>query len=218
MLSKGRVAMTPDKLSGAARNLAHGLGIPVYIRDSRTTYRTGSRRSYRQAAPDRQLPMTRPIKKRSKKRTRQDEWTSSPADHILGARLLICRLRITPAPSRPPPIGEGIIESAAARTPDPEDRGSCTWTANPCAWGTIRNPTPGNGSPPLAQMIGHLLRATAPCLRDAWRRSRANRPARRSDRISTAPRSLRLEQVFRPLRIRERAIRISGDGRSPPSR
>jgi hypothetical protein len=35
MLSKGRVAMTPDQLTGAARNLAHGLGIPVYIRDGR---------------------------------------------------------------------------------------------------------------------------------------------------------------------------------------
>jgi hypothetical protein len=33
MLSRGRVAMTPDQLTGAARNLAHGLGIPVYIRD-----------------------------------------------------------------------------------------------------------------------------------------------------------------------------------------
>ena len=27
--------MTPDQLPGAARNLAHGLGIPVYIRDGR---------------------------------------------------------------------------------------------------------------------------------------------------------------------------------------
>ena len=27
--------MTPDELTGAARNLAHGLGIPVYIRDGR---------------------------------------------------------------------------------------------------------------------------------------------------------------------------------------
>ena len=27
--------MTPDRLTGAARNLAHGLGIPVYIRDGR---------------------------------------------------------------------------------------------------------------------------------------------------------------------------------------
>jgi hypothetical protein len=27
--------MTIDQLSGAARNLAHGLGIPVYIRDGR---------------------------------------------------------------------------------------------------------------------------------------------------------------------------------------
>jgi hypothetical protein len=35
MLSKGRVAMTPDQLTGAARDLAHGLGIPVYIRDGR---------------------------------------------------------------------------------------------------------------------------------------------------------------------------------------
>ena len=35
MLSKGRVAMTPDQLTDAARNLAHGLGIPVYIRDGR---------------------------------------------------------------------------------------------------------------------------------------------------------------------------------------
>ena len=35
MLSKGKVAMTPEELTGAARNLAHGLGIPVYIRDGR---------------------------------------------------------------------------------------------------------------------------------------------------------------------------------------
>jgi hypothetical protein len=27
--------MTPDELTSAARNLAHGLGIPVYIRDGR---------------------------------------------------------------------------------------------------------------------------------------------------------------------------------------
>jgi hypothetical protein len=27
--------MTPDQLTGAARNLAHGLGIPVYIRNGR---------------------------------------------------------------------------------------------------------------------------------------------------------------------------------------
>ena len=27
--------MTPDRLTGAARNLARGLGIPVYIRDGR---------------------------------------------------------------------------------------------------------------------------------------------------------------------------------------
>jgi hypothetical protein len=27
--------MTPDQLAGAARNLAHGLGIPVYIRNGR---------------------------------------------------------------------------------------------------------------------------------------------------------------------------------------
>ena len=27
--------MTPDQLRGAARNLAYGLGIPVYIRDGR---------------------------------------------------------------------------------------------------------------------------------------------------------------------------------------
>jgi hypothetical protein len=35
MPSKGRVMMTPDEVTGAARNLAHGLGIPVYIRDGR---------------------------------------------------------------------------------------------------------------------------------------------------------------------------------------
>jgi hypothetical protein len=35
MLSKGRAAMTPDQLRGAARNLAYGLGIAVYIRDGR---------------------------------------------------------------------------------------------------------------------------------------------------------------------------------------
>jgi hypothetical protein len=27
--------MTPDEITGAARNLAHGLGSPVYIRDGR---------------------------------------------------------------------------------------------------------------------------------------------------------------------------------------
>ena len=27
--------MTPNQLTGAARNLAHGLGIPVYIREGR---------------------------------------------------------------------------------------------------------------------------------------------------------------------------------------
>jgi hypothetical protein len=27
--------MTPDELAGAARDLAHGLGIPVFIRDGR---------------------------------------------------------------------------------------------------------------------------------------------------------------------------------------
>jgi hypothetical protein len=27
--------MTPDQLTDAARNLAHGLGIPIYIRDGR---------------------------------------------------------------------------------------------------------------------------------------------------------------------------------------
>jgi hypothetical protein len=32
-ISKGRVAMTPDELTGAARDLADGLGIPLYIRD-----------------------------------------------------------------------------------------------------------------------------------------------------------------------------------------
>jgi len=35
MRSKGKAMMTPDQLRGAARNLAHGLGIPVYIRDGR---------------------------------------------------------------------------------------------------------------------------------------------------------------------------------------
>jgi hypothetical protein len=35
MLSKGSVAMTPAELTRAARNLARGLGTPVYIRDGR---------------------------------------------------------------------------------------------------------------------------------------------------------------------------------------
>jgi hypothetical protein len=35
MLGEGRGAMTPDQLSHAARNLARGLGIPLYIRDGR---------------------------------------------------------------------------------------------------------------------------------------------------------------------------------------
>jgi hypothetical protein len=32
---KGRAAITPDQLRGAARNLSYALGIPVYIRDGR---------------------------------------------------------------------------------------------------------------------------------------------------------------------------------------
>ena len=32
---KGRVTVTPDELVRAARNLAHSLGIPVYIRNGR---------------------------------------------------------------------------------------------------------------------------------------------------------------------------------------
>ena len=35
MHSKGKTVMTPDQLRGATRNLAHGLGIPIYIRDGR---------------------------------------------------------------------------------------------------------------------------------------------------------------------------------------
>jgi hypothetical protein len=34
--------MTPDELAAAARNLAHALGIPVYIRDGRI-YQNGPR-------------------------------------------------------------------------------------------------------------------------------------------------------------------------------
>jgi hypothetical protein len=33
--SDGRVTMTPSQLASAARNLAYGLGIPVYVRDGR---------------------------------------------------------------------------------------------------------------------------------------------------------------------------------------
>ena len=44
-LSKGRAAMTPDQLRGAARNLAYGLGIPVYIRDGRI-YQDGPGRAF----------------------------------------------------------------------------------------------------------------------------------------------------------------------------
>jgi hypothetical protein len=35
LIPKGRIAMTPDELADAARNLAHALGITVYIRDGR---------------------------------------------------------------------------------------------------------------------------------------------------------------------------------------
>jgi hypothetical protein len=34
-ICKGRVTMSPDELARAARNLAHSLGIPVYIRNGR---------------------------------------------------------------------------------------------------------------------------------------------------------------------------------------
>src|SRR5262245_43388066 len=33
--NEGRVTMTPNQLASAARNLAYGLGIPVYVRDGR---------------------------------------------------------------------------------------------------------------------------------------------------------------------------------------
>jgi hypothetical protein len=35
MRNKGKAVMTPDQLRRAARNLAHGLGIPIYIRGGR---------------------------------------------------------------------------------------------------------------------------------------------------------------------------------------
>ena len=35
MIAKDRVVMTPNELADAARNLAHALGIAVYIRDGR---------------------------------------------------------------------------------------------------------------------------------------------------------------------------------------
>jgi hypothetical protein len=37
--------MTPDELTGAARKLAHSLGIPVYIRDGRI-YQNGPGREF----------------------------------------------------------------------------------------------------------------------------------------------------------------------------
>jgi hypothetical protein len=45
MLSKGEVPMTPDELTGAARKLAHALGIPVYIRNGRI-YQHGPGREF----------------------------------------------------------------------------------------------------------------------------------------------------------------------------
>jgi len=45
VLSEGKVAMNPDELAGAARNLAHALGIPVYIRDGRI-YQHGPGREF----------------------------------------------------------------------------------------------------------------------------------------------------------------------------
>jgi len=42
--------MTPDQLRGAARNLAYGLGIPVYIRDGGFIRPDRASRSCRQTA------------------------------------------------------------------------------------------------------------------------------------------------------------------------
>ena len=45
VLSEGEVAMNPDELAGAARKLAHSLGIPVYVRDGRI-YQHGPGREF----------------------------------------------------------------------------------------------------------------------------------------------------------------------------
>src|SRR5437016_1437118 len=45
VFSEGEIAMNPDELAGAARKLAHALGIPVYIRDGRI-YQHGPGREF----------------------------------------------------------------------------------------------------------------------------------------------------------------------------
>jgi hypothetical protein len=68
MLSKGRVAMNPDQLTGAARNLAHGLGIPVYIRDGRIYQQGPGIASYRRVVTTQRRQALPPLQKR--------KWTS----------------------------------------------------------------------------------------------------------------------------------------------
>ena len=66
MRSKGKAMMTPDQLRGAARNLAHGLGIPVYIRDGRIHQQGRASHSYRQRAPVQRSKKFPSIKKRER--------------------------------------------------------------------------------------------------------------------------------------------------------
>ena len=86
-------------------------------------------------------------------------------------------LWVTPTPSRPAPIGEGIIEGAAAGAPDPVSGDPRPRTAGPPAGKTIRAPTRRNRSAvPLARGAGCSTPVTVPTV-GHWIPAWTQRPA-----------------------------------------
>jgi hypothetical protein len=143
MRSKGRVAMTPEELTGAARNLAHGLGIPVYIRDGRIYQQGRASPSYRQVvlAQRWQAPL------RLKKRKRRGGMNDGKPPEIVGASNL-------PATNYPSPQSG----RASLRMDNQRPR-----IETPSARNTVRHPMPANPSAvPLARVTGYLVPATTP--------------------------------------------------------
>jgi hypothetical protein len=107
--------------------------------------------------------------------------------------------RITPAPGRASPVGEGIIKGATRGTPDPVGRNPRPRIGTPPARSTVRPPLPRNPSAvPLARVTGYLLPPTAPTighwvprwtiailyLHNTGRRTRADWSHVRSQRVS----------------------------------
>ena len=73
MLRKGRVAMTPDELTGAARNLALGSASRSTFGMVRSTSRGRASRSYHQVVPAQPRQALTPLKKKGRTTRNESE-------------------------------------------------------------------------------------------------------------------------------------------------